>query len=105
MADLQELSASGADNNPESGSNCWSTLCDVNSCLETALTSNSPSGYAVDAMAMSSFALMPTPTASVAQIAPLEKFKTTMVPFKQECLPFDVSFLSVYCDGIMVFVF
>ncbi len=93
LADLQQLTVS-ADGRLESPANCWASLCDVNVCLDAVLTSSSPSGYAVDAMAARS--LLPPPPSTTAVISTPERFRTVSIPFKQEYLSFEVLIPFVY---------
>eukprot|EP01038_Epipyxis_sp_PR26KG_P015941 gene15941-21631_t len=74
--------------------NCWSTLCDVNSCFEAVPTTSSPSGYAIDAM-LGSF---PVPPSSVATLLPTDKFSPLSIPFKQENLSFEHCVIPVPSD-------
>jgi hypothetical protein len=87
LADLQQL-AVGVDGPMESSANCWSSLCDVNACLDAVLTSSSPAGYAVDALAGRS--LLPSPPGTTAVISSPERFHTVSIPFKQEFLAYEV---------------
>ena len=76
-------------NNAEHYYNSWSNLCDVNACLESVPTANSPTGYALDAI--SCFPMnYPPPSSNTATIVSAENFKTISIPFKQENLSYEV---------------
>ena len=73
----------------------WSQLCDVTTCIESPVTANSPTGYALDAAGtmqssteISSYMNrnLPKPPESVACILPPEKFKVTSVVHRPEHL-------------------
>ena len=71
---------------PNRGSllNYWSMFHDISSCQDAALTSSSPSGYAVDAAnALSSIAL-PVPSSLVAGALVYDKIAPLSVPCEQE---------------------
>jgi hypothetical protein len=101
LADLQQL-AVGADGPVESPANCWSSLCDVNACLDAVLTSSSPSGYAVDALADRS--LLPPPPGTTAIISPPERFYTVSIPFKQEFLAYEVRAVNKKLFGVKLLI-
>lgn len=82
----------------------WSKLCDVTTCIESPITANSPTGYAIDAAgAMQTSADgssymsrdLPKPPESVACILPPEKFKVTSVVHRAEHLDISESPISL----------
>lgn len=74
---------------PDVLSNCWSSLCDVSSCLDGLPLYGSPSGYAMDVMdAMDS---LPPPMPDVARLQPFDDFQLISIPYKNEFDSFDVS--------------
>ena len=77
---------SGGSGSPSRGSllNYWSMFHDISLCQDAALTSSSPSGYAVDAAnALSSIAL-PVPSSLVAGTLVYDKIAPLSVPCEQE---------------------
>lgn len=74
--------------------NHWSVLCDVNLCLEATITAASPSGYAIDTM-KEGVIVLPTPSASTANILPLEKFTFAAIPYRNEYISAEVRKLPV----------
>ena len=84
-SEAYKLSSSGS-GSPNRGSllNYWSMFHDISSCQDAALTSSSPSGYAVDAAnALSSIAL-PVPSSLVAGALVYDKIAPLSVPCEQE---------------------
>lgn len=73
---------------PSTVNNLWSSICDVNACLE-AIT-NHQSLFVSHPGGMSG--PLPSPsTSAIAGIQPPEKFKVLNIPSKSEHLAFDVS--------------
>ncbi len=60
--------------------NYWANLCDLNLCLEAAVTAGSPTGYAIDAAADLS---LPMPNSATVTILPTTKFSCVTVPYKE----------------------
>lgn len=67
--------------------NCWTSLCDVNACLEAAANTASPSGYAIDAAEELDVPLLP-PLPSTARLLHYDDFRPSTVPFKAEATAF-----------------
>lgn len=75
--------------------NLWSSICDVNGCLE-AITNNQTS-FVSQAGGMSG----PLPSISSSAIAGIqlpEKFKVISIPWKSEHMSFDVSLFLTYTN-------
>lgn len=74
--------------------NCWASICDITACLEAPPTNGSPSGYALDAIDITSnpseLGLTP-PLPSTARLLHYEDFQIITIPYKNETLSFDVS--------------
>ena len=84
--ETHKLSSTGGGGSPSRSSllNYWSMFHDISSCQDAALTSSSPSGYAVDAAnALSSIAL-PVPSSLVAGALVYDKIAPLSVPCEQE---------------------
>lgn len=64
--------------------NCWSVLHDVGSCLESAMTSGSPSGYALDAASAHISLSIPPPPLSVACHLPYDRLQPVSIPSSEE---------------------
>lgn len=75
---------------PDVLSNCWSSLCDVSSCLDGLPLYGSPSGYAMDAMDAAADSL-PPPMPDIARLQPFDDFQLISIPYKNEFDSFDVS--------------
>lgn len=74
---------------PDVLSNCWSSLCDVSSCLDGLPLYGSPSGYAMDAMDAADS--LPPPMPDTARLQPFDDFQLISIPYKNEFDSFDVS--------------
>lgn len=66
--------------------NCWSVLHDVSSCLESPITSGSPSGYALDAASTHTMMSIPPPPINVACHLPYERLQQIAIPSTEEYL-------------------
>jgi len=73
---------------PDILSNCWSSLCDVSSCLDGLPLYGSPSGYAMDAMDAADS--LPPPMPDAARLQPFDDFQLISIPYKNEFDTFDV---------------
>jgi hypothetical protein len=73
---------------PDVLSNCWSSLCDVSSCLDGLPLYGSPSGYAMDVMDAADS--LPPPMPDVARLQPFDDFQLISIPYKNEFDSFDV---------------
>jgi len=72
---------------PDVLSNCWSSLCDVSSCLDGLPLYGSPSGYAMDVMDAADS--LPPPMPDVARLQPFDDFQLISIPYKNEFDSFD----------------
>jgi len=72
---------------PDVLSNCWSSLCDVSSCLDGLPLYGSPSGYAMDVMDATDS--LPPPMPDVARLQPFDDFQLISIPYKNEFDSFD----------------
>ena len=63
--------------------NYWANLCDLNLCLEAAVTAGSPTGYAIDAAADLS---LPMPNSATVTLLPTSKFFCVTIPYRESLL-------------------
>lgn len=85
---FKSIAAANKDQRSDSWSdgavNCWSVLHDVGSCLESAMTSGSPSGYALDAASAHISLSIPPPPLSVACHLPYDRLQPVSIPSSEE---------------------
>lgn len=77
--------------------NYWANLCDLNLCLEAAVTAGSPTGYAIDAAADLS---LPMPNSATVTLLPTTKFFCATIPYK-ESLPSSTSAIVMDSTSII----
>lgn len=83
--------AKHAANSAVSGSNCWQVFYDVGTLLESPVTVNSPTGYAVDAAAApKNQPPPPCPPDAIAHYTPPFSFLFITVPVLSEARGFEV---------------
>lgn len=82
-----------ANNSSVGGSNSWHIFYDVGTLLETPVTANSPTGYAVDAAVSRNQPPPPSPPDVVVRYLPPFSFLFVTVPLASEARGFEVMYL------------